>query len=498
MNLSFNFLSQRREIITSTLNEITKSLQFQSLDSRTKRNSPFLEYFLQSVTYYFSYEEILKFNAGIYNADFRTEEFFDKDDNLLGSGYYYSVEPTGIELILKTKELFESENESTPVQVPLLCLKASEIVEDYAPENFQEMIDNTIGSFPDYETTEELESRKRFNYLVSQNIQRALIRYGESREQTTRELIHNNFRKRVEAVLKSLPGIVIAEDNKFYSLNKKSKKFLSDASNLLTPQEKNILVQNLQNEMKKFDSYKKGISRNELIESQIKSEQGLEVNAPQIYRSNDLKEVLAKLLNYKVQDSFINFSKNDIFEIFQKDVERYGHVAQRPEEHDIEDFLNNNDFQTFLEDNYDSMFESDGDTSHQNNFLETLNKNTNLSGVLCYIFLTQVLYTYGGNLTLQDLNNTKNSCSIDTSGRELKTNERKRFNKFVQTCFDVDVDMNSDNEFALFLNNQKTKLENTLEEVENSVTFESASNLLKDIVVSEYISIEVSEVSVNE
>jgi hypothetical protein len=58
--------------------------------------------------------------------------------------------------------------------------------------------------------------------------------------------------------------------------------------------------------------------------------------------------------------------------------------------------------------------------------------------------------------------------------------------------------MNSDNEFALFLNNQKTKLENTLEEVENSVTFESASNLLKDIVVSEYISIKVSEVSVNE
>jgi len=251
MNLSFDFLSQRREIITSTLNEITKSLQFQSLDSRTKRNSQFLEYFLQSVIYYFSYEEILKFNAGIYNADFRTREFFDEEDNPLGSGYYYSVEPTGIELILKTKELFESENESIPVQVPLLCLKASEIIEEYAPENFQQLIDNTIGSFPDYETTEELESRKRFNYLVSQNIERALIRYGESREQTTRELIHNNFRKRVEAVLKSLPGIVINEDNKYYSLNKKSKKFLSDKSNLLLPNEKKSLMQNLENEMKK-------------------------------------------------------------------------------------------------------------------------------------------------------------------------------------------------------------------------------------------------------
>lgn len=498
MNLSVNYLSQRREIITSTLNEVIKSLNFESLDHRTKRMSHFLEYFLQSVIYYFSYDEILKFNAGIYNADFRTQEFFDKEDNLLGSGYYYSIESTGIELILKTKELFESDNESIPVQIPLLCLKASEIVEDYAPESFQELIDNTIGSFPNFETTEEFASRKRFNYLVSQNIERALIRYGESREQTTRELIHNNFRKRVEAVLKSLPGIVINEENKYYSLNKKSKKFLSDKSNLLLPNEKKVLMQNLENEMKKFDSYKKGISRNDLIESQIKSEQGLEVNAPQIYRSKDLKEVLTKLLSYKVQDCFINFSKNDIFEIFQKDVERYGHVSQRPEEHDIEDYLNNNNFQTFLEDNYDPMFELDSDTSYQNNFLEILNKNTHFPSILCYIFLTQILYINHENLTLHDLNNTKNSCSIDTSERELKTNERKRFNKFVQTCFDVDVDMNSDNEFSTFLIDQKTKLENILEEVENSITFEGASNLLKDIVVSEYIQIEVSEKNVNE
>lgn len=498
MNLSFNYLSQRREIITSTLNEVTKSLQFQTLDSRTKRNSQFLEYFLQSLIYYFSYEKILKFNAGIYNADFRTEEFFDKEENLLGSGYYYSVEPTGVELIVQTKELFESDNENIPIQVPLLCLKASEIVEDYAPENFQELIDNTIGAFPDYETTEELESRKRFNYLVSQNIERALIRYGESREQTSRELIHNNFRKRVEAVLKSLPGIEITEDNKYYSLNKKSKKFLSEKSNLLTPQEKKILLNNLENELKKFDSYKKGISRNELIESQIKSERGIEVNAPQIYRSNDLKEILTKLLSVKVQDSFIKFSKNDIFEIFQKDVERFGHVTQRPEEYDIEEYLNNDDFQTFLEDNYDSMFETESDISHQTHFLEILSKHPDLPKILCYVFLTQILYTYGRNLTLQDLNNTKNSCSINTSERELKTNERKRFNKFVQTCFGLEIDMNSDSEFALFLNDQKTKLEDTLEIVENAITLNSALDLLKDIVISEYISIKILEEDINE
>ena len=140
----------------------------------------------------------MKFNAGIYNADFRSPEFINKEGDLIGSGYYYSVEPTGIELIEKTQELFKSQNENVYVEVPLLSLKASEVVEEYAPENYQQLIDNTIGAFPNYDDEEEMESRKRFNYLVSQNIERALIRYGESREQTSRELIHSNFRKRVE------------------------------------------------------------------------------------------------------------------------------------------------------------------------------------------------------------------------------------------------------------------------------------------------------------
>ena len=289
MNQENSFLPQRREIITSTLSEVINSTLFNSLDQRIKRNKASLEYLLQSITYYFSYDEILKFNAGIYNADFRNSEFINNEGDLIGSGYYYSVEPTGIELIEKTQELFKSQNENVYVEVPLLSLKASEVVEEYAPENYQQLIDNTIGAFPNYDDEEELESRKRFNYLVSQNIERALIRYGESREQTSRELIHSNFRKRVEVVLKSLPGIIISEDSTHYSLNKKAKKFLDESSRILNTEEKRVLLQKLENELKKFDSFKKGISREELTEAQIRKDQGEEVNAPQIYRSKDRK-----------------------------------------------------------------------------------------------------------------------------------------------------------------------------------------------------------------
>ena len=60
-----SFLTQRREIITSTLEEVMNSLSFSELDSRVKRTKPSLEYLLHSMTYYFSYAQILKFNAGV-------------------------------------------------------------------------------------------------------------------------------------------------------------------------------------------------------------------------------------------------------------------------------------------------------------------------------------------------------------------------------------------------------------------------------------------------
>tara|TARA_B100000886_G_scaffold259373_1_gene184244 strand:+ start:1861 stop:3360 length:1500 start_codon:yes stop_codon:yes gene_type:complete len=492
------FLTQRREIVTSTISEIISSLTFEQLDSRTKRNKKFLEYFLESITYYFSYHEIKKFNAGIYNADFRNPEFIDKDDELIGSGYYYSVEPTGIDLIKKTDELFKSKNENIPVEIPLLSLKASEIVEQYAPENYQELIDNTIGSFPDFEDKEELDSRKRFNYLVSQNIERALIRYGESREQTSRELIHSNFRKRVEDVLTSIPGIIISDDKKYFSLNKKAKRFLDETHSTYNIDEKRILSQKLENELKKFDSHKKGISRKELEEAQIRREQGKEVNAPQIYRSKDLLQVLTKLLKFKVNGDSISFSKNDIFELFQRDVERFGQVAQRPEENDIDDYLNNGDFQSYLDINYDDFIIPETSHSYQEKFIEIFSKRKNKSEILSYVFITMILFTHEGILILQDLNNIKNTCSIDTSGRELKTNEKKKFKKFIFKCFNVEIDVENDKTFGSYLLNQKNNLEKILNSMEYTFDFEQAINILKEIVSDEYVSILEKEMEINE
>ena len=496
MNQENSFLPQRREIITSTLSEVINSTLFKNLDQRIKRNKASLEYLLQSITYYFSYDEILKFNAGIYNADFRNSEFINNEGDLIGSGYYYSVEPTGIELIEKTQELFKSQNENVYVEVPLLSLKASEVVEEYAPENYQQLIDNTIGAFPNYDDEEELESRKRFNYLVSQNIERALIRYGESREQTSRELIHSNFRKRVEEVLKSLPGIIISEDSTHYSLNKKAKKFLDESSRILNTEEKRVLLQKLENELKKFDSFKKGISREELTEAQIRKDQGEEVNAPQIYRSKDLQKVLIKLLSFKVNGDFISLSRNDIFELFQRDVERFGQVSQRPEEYNIDEYLNNSDFQTYLDDNYDSLFEVESNLSHQEEFLKLLNESENKHKILLYVFFTQIVYASGDNIVLQDLNNSKNNCSIDTSERELKTNEKKRFKKFIFTCFDVEIDMEDDKKFGLYLLDQKNNLEKIIKSSEYFIDFDQALTILKEIVLGEYLSVE--EVNPNE
>jgi len=490
MSSELNFLPQRREIITSTLNEVINSNQFNQLHQSIKRNKPTLEYLLHSITYYFSYDQIKKFNAGIYNTDFKNSEFEDKDGELLGSGFYYSVEETGIELIEKTYELFKSENEQLHIEVPLLCLKASEIVEDYAPENYQQLIDNTIGAFPDFELEEEFDARSRFNYLVIQNIERAIIRYGESREQTTRELVHKNFRTRIENVLKEIPKIIISDDGNYFSTNKKSKQFLNETLNILNMEEQRVLKQNLENELKKFDSYKKGISRKELIDAQTRKDQGEEVNAPQIYRSKDLKEVLINLLNFNVDGYFIALSLNNFYELFQRDIERFGQVSQRPEEHDISNYLENTDFQTFIDDNYDQFFHPETDITFQEEFLEKINSSKDLNSILLYIFFSEVIYSFNEIILLRDLNNSKNLCSINTSERELKTNEKKRFKKFILKCFDVDINMDDDKDFGVFLLHQKNNLEQILESCDGNIEFDYALILLKEKVMEEYVSIE--------
>lgn len=490
MNIEFNFLPQRREIITSTLNEVINSNRFNQLHQSVKRNKPTLEYLLYSITYYFSYDQIRKFNAGIYNTDFKNSEFEDKDGELLGSGYYYSVEETGIELIEKTYELFQSKNEKQHIEVPILCLKASEIVEEYAPENYQQLIDNTIGAYPNFELEEEFDARSRFNYLVIQNIERALIRYGESREQTTRELVHKNFRARIEIELKHIPGIIISDDGSYYSTNKKCKQFLNETLNIINMEEQRVLKQKLEIELKKFDSYKKGISRKELIDAQIRKEQGEEVNAPQIYRSKDLKKVLINLLNFKVDGFFISLSLNDFYELFQRDIERFGQVTQRPEEHDISNYLDNTDFQTFIDDNYDQLFHPESNTTFQEEFFEKLNTSKDSNSILLYIFFSQIIYSFNETVFLRDMNNSKNLCSINTSESELKTNEKKRFKKFISTCFDVDINMDDDKEFGVFLLHQKNNLEQILESCDGNIEFDYALFLLKEKVLAEYVSIE--------
>ncbi len=502
MNTSFNTLPQRRELVSSTITEVVNANQFEILDSRTKRNKPSLEYFLQAITYYFSYEKILKFNAGIYNVDFRTTEFFDKDQQLIGSGLNYSVEPTGIDIIKKTKDLFNPSNENISIEVPLLCLKASEIVEDYAPENFQELIDNTIGAFPSYEDKEEYESRNRFNFLVAQNIERALIRYGESREQTTRELVHNNFRNRIEKVLKTIPGIIITDNSESYALKRNSIKFLNEFNNVITHEERRIQKQNLENELKKFDSYKKGVSKEELIESQIRRDRGEKVNAPQIYRTKDLKMILTKLLNYKINNRYIKFSKSEIFELFQRDLERYGQTFQRPKEYDLDNYINNNEFKNFLNENYDVdhtiLLDSDVDKTSQEQFLFLVQESQECNSMYCYAFFTQVVYAHDGKINFKDLNNLENTCSIDTLERELKTNEKKRFEKFVKICFSIDIKMENNQMLGQFLQNQKRHIENVLLEMSNPIEFVDALIILKDTVLNEFVDIEELEVGHNE
>ena len=462
-----SFLNQRREIITSTLEEVINSLSFSELDSRVKRTKPSLEYLLHSMTYYYSYAQILKFNAGIYNTDFQNEKYFDERGNLISSGLYYSIDSTGIELIKETEKLFDSDNESVLIEVPEICLKASEIVEDYAPENYQELIDNTIGAFPKYEDEEEYDSRSRFNYLVVQNIERALIRYGESREQTSRELVHSNFRNRVLRVLKMIPGIVISSDKKYYSLDPTGENLLDDSNKMLNLEEKRILKQKLENELKKFDADKKGISRKELEEAQLRRDKGENVNAPQIYRTNDLKKILHKLLSFKVEDTHIKLSKNDLFEIFQRDIERFGQVTQNPSENSIEDYLDNNDFVNFLNENYESnivnIHEKNNSISDKETFQQSIEASERYKSLLCYVFLTEILFAEDGDLTFKDLHNLRNSCSINNSEGELKTNEKKRIQRFIKVCFDIELNMDSDKVFIKFLDQQKKHLEDFLD-----------------------------------
>lgn len=481
-----------REVRCSLVSEVENSLNYDFLEYRERRRKPMsLSLLKEALIYYFSfiiYEKEKSFKAGIYKSDFEKPEYKD-GDILTGSGIFYSAEDTGIDVFID--ETLKISNQRIEVKT-LYQVKFSEIFYEHSPQPLQQMIDIAKSKIdledPDTQKAEK-EGKKYLDSLIKNNLNRALIRWGESRGQTAREFVHSSFRNKIQEVIKKMiqSEDLIQESNGCYSKTRSLNQIFQEGENRFSfNQSQNRVFEELLSIVHEFEQDMIGVSNQEQIELQIRRDQGENVNAPQIFRSDKLEEIFKKLFDYKIENDSIGLSDNNIYEIFQVAIERYtgtsqltNHISSDTEGRQID----NSEFHKFLqEDNSPEFIETFIDDGKKSELLSGFEQLENRIEIVAYYCLLEAHELAEIEpCKFYDQNDENNFCSIDT----LDERKSKELMNFISKVFGISLDKEK-------IQSIQTSLETSLLGVAGEPTLEEEKEAfieeMKLIILDEYFS----------